>query len=858
MLKRLLLLLLLFITVGFAQDWVEIPDPLFREILRSEVPFLFGEGANINSIDVAHDSLPKIQYLDFTASGMGVSVDLTGLEWFTGLQNLHMMGLDISVMPDLPTGIQWLVLINVHIVPQIQLPDGLIRIKTANVSIDQPFAWPSSLIEIDAEATSISGGLLNLPLGLHKLRWITSEPTVIPPLPASLEILLLASPDEQMPHALTSTLSPNLKEVSLVNTTLFDQLLPPALDAFVCVNCGLESYDDFTDTVWNLTLDQPGLKPITKLPASLTGLSCNGCDLSDISVFPENLYVIGLEGCKLGDFTFGSDTILTMLVIKNCNLQSVPYLPNSLIFGLDLSDNPELKCLPNIPMGIGRNFNIQGTGIRCMPVACWGTTQAGADTLLYPACEDTDNPYQCATQASINGRVYFDNNANNVFDTGDVAPQNWSVCTVAGGIQQCAATDEEGRYGLYTYAHEGPRTYTTTLRLPELRYLSALVPSNYTEQLTSSGAHAPDRDFAIQMEPDKVDLGIASMLSMPVRPGFNSPTYITIHNYGSVPTSGACTFTYSDTLTYFFSKPEPNSHVGNVLTYHLPVLQPGEAYRIDVKLQTPADVSLLDDSVNISATLEVTHQQADAYLADNSCTQRRPVLGAYDPNDKQVWPASLTPQQAQTNPRLEYLIHFQNTGTDTAFNIVVRDTLDARLDPATLQVQSSSHPMQLIIKDRLLIFHFDNILLPDSNRNEPESHGFVSFKVQPWEAMTPGQTLANRAGIYFDYNPPIITNYALTTVEYYTSTSPAASHAGLLLWPNPASQHLYLRLSNFYEGSLHLSLMTLHGSTVWQGDVALNETQGQVVLPKLAGGVYILKATGEGGQTWQQRLLIQP
>lgn len=38
------------------------------------------------------------------------------------------------------------------------------------------------------------------------------------------------------------------------------------------------------------------------------------------------------------------------------------------------------------------------------------------------------------------------------------------------------------------------------------------------------------------------------------------------------------------------------------------------------------------------------------------------------------------------NESLVYTIRFQNTGTDTAFNIVVKDTLDDRLNGATVEI----------------------------------------------------------------------------------------------------------------------------------------------------------------------------
>jgi hypothetical protein len=61
-------------------------------------------------------------------------------------------------------------------------------------------------------------------------------------------------------------------------------------------------------------------------------------------------------------------------------------------------------------------------------------------------------------------------------------------------------------------------------------------------------------------------------------------------------------------------------------------------------------------------------------------------------------------------------------------------------------------------------FYFPNILLPDSNINEPRSHGFVGFRIRPHLPLLPGDEITNIANIYFDFNPPVITEPSVLTV----------------------------------------------------------------------------------------------
>ena len=63
-----------------------------------------------------------------------------------------------------------------------------------------------------------------------------------------------------------------------------------------------------------------------------------------------------------------------------------------------------------------------------------------------------------------------------------------------------------------------------------------------------------------------------------------------------------------------------------------------------------------------------------------------------------------------------------------------------------------------VINLQLFDFIFNNIQLPDSNVNEPASHGFVKFKINQRANNPLGTVIENKAGIYFDFNEAVITN----------------------------------------------------------------------------------------------------
>ncbi len=144
----------------------------------------------------------------------------------------------------------------------------------------------------------------------------------------------------------------------------------------------------------------------------------------------------------------------------------------------------------------------------------------------------------------------------------------------------------------------------------------------------------------------------------------------------------------------------------------------------------------------------------------------REIIGSYDPNDKLVSPSGVGEENyILADTELEYTVRFQNTGNDTAFTVYILDTLSTFLDLHTFESGVSSHDYEVeILENNIIRWQFDNIYLPDSNINEPASHGFVKFVISPKEDIEQGSVITNQAGIYFDFNAPIITPEVLLTV----------------------------------------------------------------------------------------------
>jgi uncharacterized repeat protein (TIGR01451 family) len=221
---------------------------------------------------------------------------------------------------------------------------------------------------------------------------------------------------------------------------------------------------------------------------------------------------------------------------------------------------------------------------------------------------------------------------------------------------------------------------------------------------------------------------------------------------------------FDPTLAYVGADPAPISVVGNVITWS--AYMSGWMERsFTVDLQVPPDVGLIGTDLITSST--VTTTSTDGNLANNSAVDSRTVTGSYDPNDKLARTSSGDDSSWNmgTDEWIDYTIRFQNTGTDTAFTVIITDTLPNTLDPASVQTTGASHPYSWEVAGQgVLKFRLLNILLPDSNVNEAASHGFVSFRIKAREPLVPGTTIENIANIYFDFNPPVITEPSILTV----------------------------------------------------------------------------------------------
>lgn len=354
------------------------------------------------------------------------------------------------------------------------------------------------------------------------------------------------------------------------------------------------------------------------------------------------------------------------------------------------------------------------------------------------------------------------------------------------------------------------------------------------------------------VEMDALDLEVYAS-SGPARPGFEVGLFGTIRNGMMLPSGPIeVTMALDPVLSFVQATPTPTSVVGNSVTWNLPPLYGMQsAHGVYVQAEVPQDVTLLGSE--LSNVLNTIQDSIEHSLANNTVTFTRIVTGSYDPNDKLVFPKDF--YHITNDSILDYTIRFQNTGTDTAFNIVVIDTLPPDVDVLTFEAGAASHPYTYTLTgEGLLKFTFNNILLPDSNTNEPLSHGLVNFRIKPIQPIYLGQTISNEADIYFDFNPPVRTPPAAVVVTDFMAVKPTAPTNELKLYPVPVRDVLTVEVP---KGFLpRNALITANdGRTVWNSGVMNTKERLSIPVQKLAIGAYTLTLLSVHGERSQARFV---
>jgi uncharacterized repeat protein (TIGR01451 family) len=356
--------------------------------------------------------------------------------------------------------------------------------------------------------------------------------------------------------------------------------------------------------------------------------------------------------------------------------------------------------------------------------------------------------------STVQGQVFIDLDCNGTYELGDITLGNSNVFTSTYPI---TSTNSAGNYFGYV-----PNDPLVDLTVNQIAGFSV----NDFQFAPVNGQAYTGMDFAYCPVANISDLAVTISGASPYPVvGYQFGYQICYNNYGTVAAGGSIVFDFSNMPGVTLQNAAGGIVSGTTITWDIASIsifnQQCFTVSFVVDLNTPIGTDL--DPI-VAITIEPL--LADNDLSNNVDSEHDHVYSSYDPNDKTVdFPVvNYTEIPEGDGAQLEYLIRFQNTGNAAANFVRVIDELPDLLDINSIHMISASHDYELLYPaPNVLEWYFADIMLPDSTTDEPGSHGFIHFRINTIADVELEDVIENNAAIYFDFNTPIITEYAVTT-----------------------------------------------------------------------------------------------
>ncbi|MCU0347417.1 MAG: T9SS type A sorting domain-containing protein [Saprospiraceae bacterium] len=411
----------------------------------------------------------------------------------------------------------------------------------------------------------------------------------------------------------------------------------------------------------------------------------------------------------------------------------------------------------------------------------------------------------------ITGKLAFDESQSCSYEDGELPLGGWKI----------KATSLQNTYA--TTLHDGSFWLSTN---DDSVLLSTVLPN-------ACWTNCPEPVYALFSTPSDtthVELFVQATKNCPtlevsasapfLRRCFNNTYTIHCENTGTIPSQNTQLKVYLDPFFEYVNASVPLvSQNGVEYIFEVGTLDVGESYTFHLSVTVSCDAELgQEHCLSVIAVADNTCPEIDNSLARTRECQ--PNIGSFDPNDKRAFSeGKLIERFIAADSLIEYQIRFQNTGTDTAFTVVIADTLSSLLDIESIRAGASSHAYRMeLAQNNILKFVFNDIMLPDSNVNEPASNGFVKFSIRHKPGLVPGDVIPNKAAIFFDFNEAVITNNLELEIEDPTSVGHARQPIGqrVLVYPQPAHDVVvFERLDESRHQSCRLQIMNLLGQVIY-------------------------------------------
>jgi uncharacterized repeat protein (TIGR01451 family) len=426
------------------------------------------------------------------------------------------------------------------------------------------------------------------------------------------------------------------------------------------------------------------------------------------------------------------------------------------------------------------------------------------------------------------GKVYVDYNSNQQIDVGEPLYQNAFVLTASNNDSLSTFSNTDGNFWLYPDSG----TYITSLphSVPYYNYLPL-------QHITSNSTRGnfDTINFALTPIPGIHDLQITLIPATQAFIGGYATYRLHFKNAGTDSTSAVIYFNIDSVLDFISANPSPSGIIGDSIYWNINSLLPFQTNDIDITFSVPIP-PLVHSGEVVNFTSGILQFSNDTVPSDNYSSLSAILYGSYDPNYKFILGQdSIDVSSIPNGEYITYVIQFQNTGNYLAHNVVITDEISSLLEINSIEVISASHLYQMFKEDNLITWSFSNIQLADIGSNEPASHGFICFKIKISESVNISSIIYNRASIYFDYNPPVITDNSIFYItDFETSIVKNNITDSYMLYPNPAHETLQIVPKEGYLIKESLIFNSI-------GELILKSTSLGIDISLIPQGLYLLK-----------------
>ena len=592
------------------------------------------------------------------------------------------------------------------------------------------------------------------------------------------------------------------------------------LEELICSNNQLTSID-LTNNL-NLTKLDCSDNQLTELELipvpNLISLNCSNNQLTELNVshlthlyevdFQNNMLTsFDTNGINSIGFVFGGNNQLTTVNLKDGS--SYDYWAfYEYHAGYSFGNNPlEFICVDN--------FGYEAAHLSAYNTSSYCTFVPGGD------------------YNTVQGQTFFDTNGDGCDETDLILPN--LVYTISdGSLSGSVISNDLGEYAFYL----GENTYTFYPVLENPSYFNINPPSQSVSFPTDSSPFL--QNFCVTPNGVFNDLEISIIPLELARPGFDTNYSVLYKNNGNTILSGNINFSFEDdVMEFLMSTPVNESGVPDLLQWSFTDLAPFESREINLtmNLNAPTETPPLNDGDVLSFLSIISASETDETPEDNTFELSQNVVNSFDPNDKTCLEGDyITPEMV--GDYVHYMIRFENTGSAEAVNIVVKDHIDtSTFDLSSLVPLHASHDYFAKIKDtatdHYVEFIFENINLPFDDAN---NDGYIVFKIKTLDTLVLDDIIENEAEIYFDFNFPIITNTAQTTVGTL-SIENFKLGSSISIYPNPVQDVLNIRSKQTIET---ISIFDISGRLIQQINVIGNQNTISITTENLASSVYFV------------------